>query len=310
MVNGTTTPEEKIEQEQRIISSLNVIFIISLISFIIGFLLKLNYPELYKIYFIYWELIQIILFFIICLFIYNSYHKDRNFYRDLCLKSQNKYVNVVYFSFLTLSLTIFNTFLFPFIKILDDNFFSTVLQTESAVIAIIMSFTILTVQFVNEKYSQRFGEYYKQLWEWKVFLGIFLITIFISLAMSIIEIEYELIIQAIVSILVIYSFLLVPVFIWNSITIMRADNIAQYLAQNKIKNESDNFYLNLYLQLFLDLISYATKNNDYLTLKSVKDNIYFIIEKLGSMSTPYYNQVMKNLFLSKLEEVNTLLEAI
>ena len=90
---------------------------------------------------------------------------------------------------------------------------------------------------------------------------------------------------------------------------MRADNIVQYLAQDKIPNSSDTFHLSLYTQLLFDLVNYATSFGDILTVKTIQLNIPPIEVKIESISDSSEESIeLKKFLRNKIIQINRVLD--
>ncbi|MFA5295049.1 MAG: DUF2254 family protein [Methanoregulaceae archaeon] len=291
-----------------ILAFLVIIFLISLVSFSLSLLNFYDYGL--EIDIGQWILFQTILFFLMVAFFHDSFYDEdfRTEYRVLSLMNQNTYLSVIYFSVFITSIIIFN-FISPFINP-NLNFPQTILQTQSIIIMIIISFTILAVQYVNEIFSSRFGEYFKISTEWKIFLGIFLITIIIALLMLISN-QVNHLLYSIESILVIYSFLIIPIFIWNSITMMRAENIVEHLAKEKIPHAVGNpLYLALFVQLYFDLGRYSIERRDLRTNQYVKSHIHIVKKTIDELPIDDDNDTQNSKLKKEYKEIKNNFEIL
>jgi hypothetical protein len=217
---------------------------------------------------------------------------DLDYFRTINLKNEFLYLILVYFFFGTISLLIFN-----FIDIRKQfcvNFFDF-LGAQITIFGIIVTITLILVQLTNDKYSQRFGDFFKMMWEWRIYAGINITSIILSVMLSI-GINCKALQNFLIPLnifLIIFNIVIIFPFIWNILTFIRPDNIVHFLA-HKLKNIPRGFRCDILLQLFYDLMRFGLKEKDYIIMQAVCNNLKIVDEnKIGDYYPEFRQKFQK-----------------
>jgi hypothetical protein len=152
-----------------------------------------------------------------------------------------------------------------------DNFFLTLLQIQVTVFSIIVSLTIIALQLMTEKYSQRIVEYFKEYFDFYAISFIYIIAI--TLDLIIINLQMQNADYSILYVSIYYSAMIFGLFsilslfpyIWNMLVIIRPENLIKYISSkidDKEKKEHSNLE-NAYT--ILEIMHSAVRKKDFTT---------------------------------------------
>lgn len=224
---------------------------------------------------------------------------NKNFFQHLYPRKPILYLGLIYLFFLnfasSITLIIYYYVLYCGNSIIGQNtyyFLSSIIQSLAAIIAIVFTLTIIFVQLTNTRYSQRFGDFFKYYWEWKIILAVYIITIFYSFIILQKNYSNELgWLEGYISFfLVTYSLIIIFPYTWNTITFLRPDNVIAniFYIIPKLENNRNKTVLdeeNFFIELFFDIIngSLNYERPDLITFENCMeylDNLLYNLYKL------------------------------
>lgn len=224
---------------------------------------------------------------------------------------QNKWIqrilNNFYYLFMGLILIIcftpyiFNYFGTSYININDaKNVINLLVQSEAAVIAIVITLSLVAVQLAASSYSTRVIDIFKKSYSFWVIVGLYIIAIIYGIILlSVISVKNTYGIQNFIFIdylIGIIAFISLIGFIWTTFDLLKPSTVLKKLAQDINKNKileyiNDNEKNEDPFQPIIDMINASLMKYDYRTLRT---GLNAIKNKT--------NEVLKNKILNESEE--------
>ena len=144
---------------------------------------------------------------------------------------------------------------------------SAVIQSECAIISIIITLSLIGVQIIAQKYSTYATDIFKKYPDIWIILSIYLVSIIVGV-FSLVNISRGEVVIFLVIFLFIFCLFALGPYIWNMMTIFRPENILTILKFKIIntlpdsKTNSCSDFLNSDIISIFDIIITSIKNND------------------------------------------------
>jgi len=171
---------------------------------------------------------------------------------------------------------------------------SALVQSLAATIALVVSLSLIAIQFAAESHSTRIIEFYKRNPDMWILISIYIVVIFYGLGLlkvidiSIAGINMEIAIY-VAYFLGFFAFICLIPYIWSTLNLLKISTAIKWLEKEITKKnilealeDSDDIIEKDPVQPIIDIMNSAFERNDYETvrngLKVIKKNTIFILE--------------------------------
>ncbi|WP_367344343.1 DUF2254 family protein [Methanomethylovorans sp.] len=171
---------------------------------------------------------------------------------------------------------------------------SALVQSLAATIALVVSLSLIAIQFAAESHSSRIIEFYKRNPDMWILMGIYIIVIFYGLALlkvidiGVADINMEIAIYS-AYFLGFFAFICLIPYIWNTLNLLKISTAIKWLEEDITREkilealkDSEDIIEKDPVQPIIDIMNSAFERNDYETvrngLKVIKKNTIAILE--------------------------------
>ncbi len=171
---------------------------------------------------------------------------------------------------------------------------SALVQSLAATIALVVSLSLIAIQFAAESHSSRIIEFYKRNPDMWILISIYIVVIFYGLALlkvidiGVVGINMEIAIYF-AYFLGFFAFICLIPYIWSTLNLLKISTAIKWLEKDITKEnvlealkDSDDIIEKDPVQPIIDIMNSALERNDYETvrngLKVIKKNIIVILE--------------------------------